>query len=70
MPSMRELIFSDIDRSAINRQEAGGDSQIEGADAVAHGSTGKGNDRGRFELTYYALNPYIRGDLSLEGMAV
>jgi argininosuccinate synthase len=35
-------------------------AQIEGADAVAHGSTGKGNDQVRFELTYYALNPYVR----------
>ncbi|MBI3786581.1 MAG: argininosuccinate synthase, partial [Deltaproteobacteria bacterium] len=31
----------------------------EGADAVAHGATGKGNDQVRFELTYYALNPDI-----------
>src|SRR5580700_2176277 len=28
-----------------------------GADAVAHGATGKGNDQVRFELAYYALNP-------------
>ena len=35
-------------------------AQLEGADAVAHGSTGKGNDQVRFELTYYALNPYVR----------
>jgi argininosuccinate synthase len=35
-------------------------AQIEGADAVAHGSTGKGNDQVRFELTYYAFNPHIR----------
>jgi argininosuccinate synthase len=35
-------------------------AQIEGADAVAHGSTGKGNDQVRFELTYYAINPHIR----------
>ncbi len=35
-------------------------AQMEGADAVAHGSTGKGNDQVRFELTYYALNPHIR----------
>jgi argininosuccinate synthase len=35
-------------------------AQMEGADAVAHGATGKGNDQVRFELTYYALNPYIR----------
>jgi argininosuccinate synthase len=32
----------------------------EGADAVAHGATGKGNDQVRFELTYYALQPDIR----------
>jgi len=32
----------------------------EGADAVAHGATGKGNDQVRFELTYYALRPDIR----------
>lgn len=35
-------------------------AQVEGADAVAHGATGKGNDQVRFELTCYALNPYIR----------
>ena len=35
-------------------------AQMEGADAVAHGATGKGNDQVRFELTYYALNPYVR----------
>ena len=31
-----------------------------GADAVAHGATGKGNDQVRFELGYYALAPDIR----------
>ena len=31
-----------------------------GADAVAHGATGKGNDQLRFELGYYALAPEIR----------
>ncbi len=31
-----------------------------GADAVAHGATGKGNDQVRFELTCYALDPDIR----------
>lgn len=31
-----------------------------GADAVAHGATGKGNDQVRFELTYYALDPSIK----------
>jgi argininosuccinate synthase len=31
-----------------------------GADAVAHGATGKGNDQVRFELSYYALEPGIK----------
>ena len=31
-----------------------------GADAVAHGATGKGNDQVRFELGYYANNPNIK----------
>jgi len=33
---------------------------IEGADAVSHGATGKGNDQVRFELSAYALNPEIK----------
>ncbi len=32
----------------------------EGADAIAHGATGKGNDQVRFELTAYALRPELR----------
>ena len=32
----------------------------EGAIAVAHGATGKGNDQVRFELSYYSLNPEIK----------
>jgi argininosuccinate synthase len=32
----------------------------EGAEAVAHGATGKGNDQVRFELAYYALRPGIK----------
>ncbi|QER41981.1 argininosuccinate synthase [Thermodesulfobacterium sp. TA1] len=32
----------------------------EGADAVAHGATGKGNDQVRFELTYSALAPQLK----------
>jgi argininosuccinate synthase len=35
-------------------------ARIEGADAVAHGATGKGNDQVRFELTYYAMEPGIK----------
>ena len=32
----------------------------EGADAISHGATGKGNDQVRFELAAYALNPEIK----------
>lgn len=32
----------------------------EGADAIAHGATGKGNDQVRFELSAYALNPDVK----------
>jgi argininosuccinate synthase len=35
-------------------------AQQENAFAVSHGSTGKGNDQVRFELTYYALDPDIK----------
>ncbi|MCP4416487.1 MAG: argininosuccinate synthase, partial [Chloroflexi bacterium] len=35
-------------------------AEAEGADAVAHGATGKGNDQVRFELTYKALNPTLK----------
>ena len=34
-------------------------ARIEGADAVSHGATGKGNDQVRFELAYYHFNPAI-----------
>jgi len=35
-------------------------AEQKGADAVAHGATGKGNDQVRFELTFYALKPDIK----------
>lgn len=35
-------------------------AQETGADAIAHGATGKGNDQVRFELSAYALNPNIK----------
>lgn len=35
-------------------------AKMVGADAVAHGATGKGNDQVRFELGYYALQPDIK----------
>jgi len=35
-------------------------AHTEGANAVAHGATGKGNDQVRFELTYMALDPMLK----------
>src|SRR5271154_1681915 len=35
-------------------------AELTGADAVAHGATGKGNDQVRFELSYYSLRPDIK----------
>ena len=35
-------------------------AELEGADAIAHGATGKGNDQVRFELTVMALNPKLK----------
>ncbi|WP_072573504.1 argininosuccinate synthase [Granulibacter bethesdensis] len=35
-------------------------AELTGADAVAHGATGKGNDQVRFELSYYALKPDVK----------
>ena len=41
-----------------------------GADAVAHGSTGKGNDQVRFEFGYYANNPNIKGISTMERLGI
>lgn len=35
-------------------------AEREGAEAIAHGATGKGNDQVRFELSYYALKPKVK----------
>ena len=35
-------------------------AKLEGADAVSHGATGKGNDQVRFELTYLSIDPNIK----------
>ena len=40
-------------------------AETEGADAVSHGATGKGNDQVRFELTFLALNPHLKRFLSI-----
>jgi argininosuccinate synthase len=53
------LLGTSIARPLIGKRQVE-IAQLEGADGVAHGCTGKGNDQVRFELTYYALNPYIR----------
>jgi argininosuccinate synthase len=53
------LLGTSIARPLIAKRQIEIARQV-GADAVAHGATGKGNDQVRFELTYYALNPDIR----------
>ncbi len=53
------LLGSAISRPLIAKHQVDLAAQ-EGADAVAHGATGKGNDMVRFELTYMALNPNLR----------
>jgi argininosuccinate synthase len=53
------LLGTSIARPLIARRQA----EIalkEGADAVSHGATGKGNDQVRFELTYTALAPHLK----------
>ncbi len=53
------LLGSSISRPLIAKHQVDVALQ-EGADAVAHGATGKGNDQVRFELTYMALKPELR----------
>jgi len=53
------LLGTSIARPLIARAQVDVARQ-EGADAVAHGATGKGNDQVRFELTYAALAPDLR----------
>ena len=43
-------------------------ARIEGADAVSHGATGKGNDQVRFELGYYHFNPGHHGHRPVAGL--
>ena len=50
-------------RAAADRRAPGARARERiGADALAHGCTGKGNDQVRFELTYMALAPELTGD--------
>ncbi|MGQ0662314.1 MAG: argininosuccinate synthase [Pseudomonadota bacterium] len=53
------LLGTSIARPLIAKRQIEIARQV-GADAVAHGATGKGNDQVRFELAYYALAPEIR----------
>jgi argininosuccinate synthase len=53
------LLGTSIARPLISKRQIE-IAEKEGADAVAHGATGKGNDQIRFELTYYALRPGIK----------
>lgn len=53
------LLGTSIARPLISKRQIE-IAQETGADAVAHGATGKGNDQVRFELGYYSLNPEIR----------
>ncbi|MCW5732235.1 MAG: argininosuccinate synthase [Alphaproteobacteria bacterium] len=53
------LLGTSIARPLIAKRQIEIARQV-GADAVAHGATGKGNDQVRFELAYYALEPSIK----------
>ncbi|MDF1560584.1 MAG: argininosuccinate synthase [Bacteroidales bacterium] len=55
----RYLLGTALARPLIARGQIEAASQ-QGADYVAHGATGKGNDQVRFELAYYALKPDIK----------
>ena len=53
------LLGTSIARPLIAQRQIEIAEQV-GADAVAHGATGKGNDQVRFEIAYYALKPDIK----------
>jgi argininosuccinate synthase len=53
------LLGTSIARPLISKRQIE-IARMVGADAVSHGSTGKGNDQVRYELSYYALEPDIR----------
>jgi argininosuccinate synthase len=53
------LLGTSIARPLIAQRQIEIAEQV-GADAVAHGATGKGNDQVRFELSYYSLKPDIK----------
>jgi len=55
----RYLLGSALSRPLLAKRQVE-IAEKEGADAVSHGCTGKGNDQVRFELTYKAMNPKLK----------
>jgi argininosuccinate synthase len=55
----RYLLGTSIARPLIAKRQME-IAALEGADAVSHGATGKGNDQVRFELSYLAIDPNIK----------
>jgi argininosuccinate synthase len=55
----RYLLGTSIARPLIAKRQME-IAALEGADAVSHGATGKGNDQVRFELSYLAIDPHIK----------
>jgi len=55
----RYLLGTSIARPLIAKRQIE-IAEKEGADAVCHGATGKGNDQVRFELTYFAFKPEVK----------
>ncbi len=55
----RYMLGTSIARPLIAKEQVRIAHEV-GADAVAHGATGKGNDQVRFELTYMALDPKLK----------
>jgi len=55
----RYLLGTSLARPVIAKKQVE-IAQKEGAEYVSHGSTGKGNDQCRFELSYYSLNPALK----------
>src|ERR1700689_4940165 len=53
------LLGTSIARPLIAKRQIEIANEV-GADAVAHGATGKGNDQVRFEIAYYALKPDVK----------
>lgn len=53
------LLSTSMDRPLIAKRQIE-ITHLEGADGVAHGCTGKGNDQVRFELTYKAFDPTLK----------